>query len=148
MNKNVTAAVARLQAMLGRTSAQRSSDLIDEALNYLLNQPDNIKPPHVQARNALREARRKLTVRGELMGAHLEREHRATGAPQRDFEHAKTELRDFIAALPKPTDRPLLRIAMAGGGAETIARQFDIKLASARERLSRARSRAWPLWIN
>lgn len=147
MHKNVTHAVMRLQARLRAPRSHRVAEQTEEALNLLLNQPENSSEPHRQIRNALSEAGKKLRRRSRLLDAHHERPPSSRPSDGLDAVLA-LELRDFVDRAVRPLDRPLLRQALAGAGAEGVATEFGIPLDRARERLSRARTRALPLWLN
>lgn len=147
MHQNVTVAVMRLQARLRATTSHRAAAQTEHALDLVLNQPDNRAEPQRQVRNALSEAGKKAMRR-----AHLLTDERKLGL----FANAgngldgilRFELEDFIACDVPPADRPLLAAALAGGGAEAIAETYGIPVERARERLSRARARAYPRWLN
>lgn len=147
MHKNVTHAVMRLQARLRAPGSHYAAEQTEEALNLLLNQPENSFEPDRQIRNALSEAGKKRRRRARLLEAHFE--HLATTRPS-DAPDAilALELRDFIDRAVRPLDRPLLRQALTGAGAEGVAAELGIPIDRARERLSRARARALPLWLN
>lgn len=147
MHPNVTDAVMRLQARLRNLRTLRSAERIEEALDLLLNQPDNNATAHRQIRNALSEAGKKLANRARLLTDERKRALMALdGSGQTGF--LEIELIDFLERGTVAGDRSLLRIAMRGGGAEEIANELGIPVARARERLSRARARAFPRWFN
>lgn len=152
MHKNVADAVMRLQRRLDNLPNSDAAEQTEQALDLLLNQPDNRAPPTRQIRNALSEARKKLKRRKQLLetpeakaGAiALTSSSRAMGLEWL----LQIEIEDFINRMVAQSDRRLLREALSGVGAEGIAAELGIRIARARERLSRARARAFPLWIN
>lgn len=147
MHPNVTKAVVRLQTSLRITKNPRKAEQTEEALNLLLNQPNNTAAPPILIRNAMSEASKKLTTRQRLFAVHRERELRQ----QTDESRIGTlafELQDFVEYDVRSADRPYLRLALQGLGAEEIARGLNLPIDRTRERLSRARSAAYPLWIN
>lgn len=147
MHPNVTHAVMRLQARLRTSRGLRAEQQTEEALDLLLNQPHNSAAPHRQVRNAVSEAGKKLANRARLLTDERKLAlMSATGGGQEAI--LALELADFIERGVAPGDTHLLAAAMTGGGAEDIAGKCRIPLARARERLSRARSRALPLWLN
>lgn len=147
MHLNVTHAVARLQARLRTSGGLRAEQQTEEALDLLLNQPNNSAAPHRQVRNAVSEAGKKLANRARLLTDERKRALMSAGSSGQEAILA-LELADFIERGVAPADAPLLAAAMTGGGAEDIAGELGIPLARARERLSRARTRAFPLWLN
>lgn len=147
MHPNVTHAVMRLQARLRTSRGLRAEQQTEEALDLLLNQPHNSAAPHRQVRNAVGEAGKKLANRARLLTDERKRALMSAGGSGQEAVFA-IELADFIDRGVAPGDTPLLAAAMTGGGAEDIAGMYRIPLARARERLSRARSRALPLWLN
>lgn len=147
MHPNVTHSVMRLQARLRTARGAYVEHQTEEALDLLLNQPLNSAAPHRQVRNAVSEAGKKLANRARLLTDDRKRALMSAGGSGQEAILA-LELADFIARGVAPADAPLLAAAMTGGGAEDIADELDIPLARARERLSRARTRAFPLWLN
>jgi hypothetical protein len=147
MHSNVTHAVARLQARLQTSRGLRAEQQTEEALDLLLNQPLNSAAPHRQIRNAVSEAGKKLANRARLLTDERKQALMSAGGSGQEAFFA-LELADFIARGVADADAPLLAAAMNGGGAEDIAGELGIPLARARERLSRARKRAFPLWLN
>jgi hypothetical protein len=146
MHPNVTDAVASLQARLRTCRSIRAAEHTEEALDLLLNQPNNNAPPYRQIRNAISEAGKKLANRARLLTEARMRELTAFGSNGLEG-FLEIELTDFVGRGVVAADGPLLAAAMRGGGAEEIACDLGIPIARARERLSRARGRAFPLWF-
>jgi hypothetical protein len=145
MNKHVTVAVRRLQRRLRTASSFYIEQQLEEALNLLLNNPDKKATPEALIRDAMREASRKLKRRQELFEAFRIRIARL---PRHGHRPSPTrfEVEAFVAQDVEVRDRPLLKVALAGGSAPEIARLLRIPEARAAERLSRARARAFKRW--
>ena len=152
MHKNVTDAVMRLQRRLKNLSNPDAAEQTEQALDLLLNQPDSGAAPTWQIRNALSEARKKLSRRKELLETPQAKAAvialtSSSRGPGLEWL-LQLEIEDFIERMVARSDRRLLREALSGAGAEGIAAELGIPIARARERLSRARARAFPIWIN
>lgn len=145
MNRNVTTAVRRLQRRLRTARSFYIEQQIEEALHLLLRNPAKIATPEALIRDAMREAGRKLKKRRELLDAFRIRVARKASPGSRPGP-TTSEIEAFVDQDVQIRDRPLLRVAMTGGGAPEIARLLRIPEARAAERLSRARGRAFKRW--
>lgn len=145
MNKPVTIAVRRLQRRLRTAPSLYIEQQIEEALNLLLRNPAKFATPEVLIRDAMREAGRKLKNRRQLFDEFRIRvAHK--GGPKSRPGPTRFEIEAFVDQDVETRDRPLLRVALAGGGAPEIAGLLRIPEARAAERLSRARGRAFKRW--
>jgi hypothetical protein len=147
MHQNVTIAVARLQLRRRRVRGSFAVEQAEEAMDLLLRNPERSAAPPILMRNALTEARRKLLKRQQLLTEYHEMVE-AGGVVASAAGIVGYELKEFIKDDVRTADAPLLKVALAGGSAEEIARVQSIPIQRARERLSRARARAHELWIN
>lgn len=152
MHHHVTKAVMRLQRRLDRLPNDYCAEQCEQALHLLLNHPDNAAEPSRQVRNALSEARRKLVRRDELRQsprgkAALRLLATSTRGEGLDWL-VGIEIDDFLDRMASVADRRLLRHALSGAGAEGVAAELNLSVERARERLSRARARAFKHWIN
>lgn len=149
MNQQTVLAAARLQSRLRNSYLNWKSRQIELALDLLLKKPTSPQPAERQVQNAMREASRQLVARDRLMRRYhqrqldLEKLKPSSSSTLGTLEH---ELRDFLKHDVDRNDRTLLQIVMDGGTAETIAAQLGTSVKAARERLSRARTRALQLW--
>jgi hypothetical protein len=144
MNVDIAGAIALLQA---RASFYESRDhwrteQAEEALNLLLAQPERQGDPKYLVRNALADARKKLSRRAEILNLHGSEIDWLEEETSDDFAGLLIETTDFLTHCLDPADRALLELACCGEAADAIATRFGLPIARVREELSRARARA------
>jgi hypothetical protein len=114
----------------------------EEALNLLLAQPKRHGDPKYLVRNALADARKKLSRRAEILNLHSSEIDWLEEEISDNFAGLLIETADFLTHCLDPADRALLELACCGETTDVIASRFGLPIARAREELSRARARA------
>lgn len=114
----------------------------EEALNYLLKNPDRSDPPSHLVRSATDYAKRK--IRRRWLAENLYFPTLQIGA-DRMIDHTIAEnALDIESVLSRmsPAERTLLELAADGSEANEIAAKLNLPILRVREKLSRARGRA------
>ena len=154
MNENVTVAVLRLQDSLlrGRLQPWRAEQT-EEALNYLLSQPDRTGKPFHLERNAMSDARKKLQRRAALFADNIAvldimAEGGATGETSSGeaYDVLRADVIDSIRRTSNAADQAILAIALDDGAPDDVAEALGVSYEIAKVRLSRARQRARGAW--
>ncbi|MFB4293448.1 hypothetical protein ACBI99_37825 [Nonomuraea sp. ATR24] len=126
----------------------------ERALDELLRHPENTLPEHYQRRNAIRHARWGMMRQGK----------KSAFTSLDDSGQFESTIEDIIAVdetgfgvvdvlhwldtstALRPADRALLGSLASGHDADTLAVLHGIPVRRMRERISRARSRAWAIY--
>jgi hypothetical protein len=145
MNYDVTQAVARLQARQMSTSSTWTGDLLDEALDKLLTDPDAVDDVDTLIRKAKTYAHKKLTRRRALLQHHGD-DLRASPMSEADPEQICV-VGDFLARQPD-TVQSLLAAGTDMPFRDAQAKAAGITLQLMRERVSRARKATRQAWGN
>lgn len=154
MNEDVTVAVLRLQDSLlrGRLQPWRAEQT-EEALNYLLSQPDRTGNPFHIERNAMSDARKKLQRRAALFAENVAvLDIMAEGGPTSEtsngegYDVLRADVIDSIRRTSTTSDQGILAIALDGGASDDVAEALGVSYEIAKVRLSRARQRARGAW--
>lgn len=156
MNENVTVAVLRLQDSLlrGRLQPWRAEQT-EEALNYLLSQPDRTGNPFHLERNALSDARKKLQRRAGLFAENIavldimaEGGSTSETSEGEGYDVLRADVIDSIRRTSSAADQEILAIALDGGAPDDVAEALGVSYEIAKVRLSRARQRARGAWAS
>lgn len=144
MHAHVVQACNAMYRRIARTQGFSSllCNQAEEALNYLLKNPDRSDPPAYLVRSATDFAKRK--IRQRWVAETLYFPTLETGA-DRVIEHTIAEnALDIEAVLSRmsPAERTLLELAANGSEADEIAAKVNLPVLRVREKLSRARARA------
>jgi len=162
MHPNVAQAITNLQRRAQSECRVREGDVLEEALDDLVRNPDRSNDPEHLAGSAIARAKTKLQRRAELAPVTRELDHPEEVERSREHlslrlgpfpsatDHASHQLlmaRDAIARSGlSARDRAYLRLVSGGLEAADIAAGCDEPVPLARVRLSRARSRAREIW--
>lgn len=146
----VQSALIHLQDRSARALDTFEAERIERALDEILRRPDSTSPAPFQVRSAMAHAGERLKER---------RTRVAFGSLERDLETgsvhpgylepglASIEIADMIDSAPLPArDRTLLHLLATGEDAATIAAKFGVPEQRMRERISRLRHRAKPIF--
>lgn len=144
MNVDIARAVALLQRRITFYESRDHwrTEQAEEAANLLLAQPHRQGDPEHLVRNALADARRKLSRRAEILSQYGPETGWLEEQTSDDFAYLLIEITDFLRRSVTPSDQDLLELAFRGEIADQIAVQLGLPLARVREELSRARARA------
>jgi|SRR6478672_5420808 len=162
MHPNVAKAIEVLQLRTLRERRSREGEILEEALDDLVRNPERDNDPEHLARSAVARARTKLQRRAEIapVTRELDRPDEEEGLRERlslrlgpmpsstdNASHQLLMARDAIArsGLSK-RDRAYLRLISDGFEASDIAADYDEPLPLVRVHLSRARNRAREFW--
>ncbi len=144
MNDNIARAAAILQARIFYCEARDywRTEQAEEALNILLARPTSSADTGYLVRNALSDARKKLVRRAAIYGTHAPAIDWLENQSHDDFEALLVETTDLLVRCLDPQDQCLLELAFVGAAANELAKASHLPVPRARERLSRARTRA------
>lgn len=144
MNSDLAEAVALLQARISRDQFRNywRTEVAEEALTLLLSEHRKGNSKQL-IRNALRDARKKLSRRCEILSAHASEIDLLNVERKDEFAHLLVETVDFLQHSVSASDQALLELACCEETVDGIAVARGIPIKRMREKLSRARTRAW-----
>lgn len=154
MTKDVEMALRRLQAARARDPGLWNVARHEEALDIVLRSPDKTGNPSHIARNALRDADRKIQNRAVLMDRHASRIDVMAGSgmppPRHDsytYDEMLIDTVDMIRRGVRSADAEALSLALVRDcGDVEMSAALGINRDAARQRLCRARRRATTAW--
>lgn len=154
MTRDVEMALLRLQAGRARDPRPWNVDRHEEALDIVLRFPDKTGNPFHIARNALRDADRKMQNRSDLMEQHAMKIDVMAGGdppPRRDDGYTHHEMLidtvDMIRRGVRSRDAEALSLALMRDCNDVeMSADLGISRNAARQRLCRARRRAKAVW--
>lgn len=146
MDIGTIGAVKALQDRCSREQRQNLGEVLEEALDDLVRNPDRPGDPDFLAGSAVARARTKLKRRAEIAPT-VPLEKVSEPATGDSAKHEAMLARDAIERSDLTArDRHYLRLVAAGADSREIAELEGVAVSLARVRLSRARNRARRVW--
>lgn len=146
MNEEILGAVAALQGRCSRERRQYDGEVLEEALDDLVRNPQRRGEPDYLAGSAVARARTKLRRRAEIAPC-VSLEKVAGLVVDDNGKHEAIMARDVVDRISLPSrDRRYLHLVAAGAESREIAEHEGVSLPLARVRLSRARKRVRESW--
>lgn len=145
MKPNVTEAVARLHARLSKTPNAFRAEILEEALNRLLAEPNKTGSPQDLIDAAIAFAHMRLGRRARVFQRYAD-EVRSAGLAGDALGPLSVEAADIVSKL-RPQPQRVLTLAWSNNDdVAVLATELGKSIDFARQSLSRARAQARALW--
>jgi hypothetical protein len=148
MNKGTIGAIRALQDRCSRERRKNVGEVLEEALDDLVRNPNRDGDPDFLAGSAVARARTKLKRRAEIAPS-VPLENVSEPATDDRGKHEVLMAKDAVERSGLTAkDRCYLRLVATGAGSREIAELEGVAVSLARVRVSRAHSRARRIWAD